>query len=192
MKVGCLAVALAVVVFSSACARAPAVPPQQQIPGLASAGKVFTQTNLRPNDRKSVLYAANFLQDGLIPVCSEVTLVSLNAKVLVFKVNATGREYQYVNHKSATEGFTQNLAKYFGPACPRKDIDSLTRQEREQLRIGQVAIGMRKRAVTLAIGYPPSRTTPSLDATNWRYWTNRANSFIVVFGANGKVERVQQ
>ncbi len=192
MKRVSLAVALFSIAVSSACARAPAVPPAQQIPGLASASKVFTQTNLRPNDKKGVLYATNYLQDGLIPVCSEVTLISLNAKVLVFKVNATGREYQYVNHKSATEGFTGNLAKYFGPTCPRKDLDSLTKMEREQVRIGQVAPGMRRRAVTLAIGYPPSNKTPSLDGRDWRYWTNKVNSFIVVFGSNGKVERVQQ
>lgn len=192
MKRLAVAVVLFAVAMSSACARDPGIPPAEQIPGLSSAGKVFTQTNLRPNDRKGVMYATNYLQDGLIPVCSEVTLISLNAKVLLFKVDATGREYQYVNHKSATEGFTQNLAKYFGPTCPRKDLDSLTRQEREQVRIGQVAPGMRKRAVTLAIGYPPSNKTPSLDSRDWRYWTNKVNSFIVVFDANGKVQRVQQ
>jgi hypothetical protein len=181
--------AVVVVLLASACRHAAGPPPDQVIPGLAGASKVYTLTNLRPNDGKAVMYAANFLQDGLIPVCSEVTLLTLNEEVLTLRVNSTGREYQYVNHKSATEGFPQNLAKYFGPACPKKDLGNLTKQEREQVKIGQVIPGMRRRAVILAIGYPPERTTPSLEADTWRYWTSRMNSFLVVFD-KGKVTRI--
>ena len=49
---------------------------------------------------------------------------------------------------------------------------------------------MRKNAVIVAIGYPPTSKTASLDSDQWTYLSNRFNHFIVHF-KNGKVDRVQ-
>ena len=58
------------------------------ISGLAGAQQVVTLTNLHPHGSK--LSAVNYQQDGLIPVCSAVTILSLSNEKLEFRVESTG------------------------------------------------------------------------------------------------------
>jgi len=44
-----------------------------------------------------------------------------------------------------------------------------------------VQIGMSKKAVLAAIGYPPQHQTPSLNGDTWTYWSSRTNRFAVIF-----------
>jgi hypothetical protein len=164
-------------------------PPESGVPGLAGATKVYTLTNLHPDGTK--MYSANFQQPGLIPVCTEVTLLRVYDDWMTFKVNATGTEYAYVEHPaSAPEPFGENLARYFGSACPRAELDSLTPLEQEAVKQGVAKKGMRQRAVTLAIGYPSMRDTRTLELPYWRYWTSRVRFFMVTFDDKGVVEDV--
>ncbi len=57
------------------------------------------------------------------------------------------------------------------------------------IKNGTVAKGMRKKAVLVAIGYPPAIETMSLDSDQWTYWSSRFNKFIVYF-RNGKVYKI--
>ena len=100
-------------------------------------------------------------------------------------------EYSYVEHPaSRPQPFGENLARYFGPACPQAELDALTPLEKDAVRLGVVKKGMRKQAVILAAGYPPLRDTPSLDLTTWRYWISRTRYFTVKFDQKGVVEGV--
>ena len=164
-------------------------PPETGIPGLAGATKVYTLTNLHPDGIK--MYSANFQQRGLIPVCTEVTLLRVYDDWMTFKVNATGVEYAYVEHRaSAPEPFGANLARYFGSACPQAALDALTPVEKEGVRQGVVKKGMRQSAVVLAVGYPPMRDTRSLELPYWRYWSSRFRFFVVSFDDARVVEDV--
>ena len=49
---------------------------------------------------------------------------------------------------------------------------------------------MSKEGVILAIGYPPVHKTVSLEGKTWKYWTNRFNTFDVIFDDTGKVESI--
>jgi hypothetical protein len=186
---------LAVVVAVALCAscahrRNPhAAPPLPEtiLRSLAGATQVYTLTNLHPDDERMVLYTANFQQPGFIPICSEVTLLDGSSDWMTFKVNATGKEYEYDPHPASAEPFDTNLERYFGAACPTAKLEALTPEERDAVRRGLVVPGMRKEAVVLAIGYPPKRDTPSLDKTMWTYWYSRMRSFMVEFDASGKV-----
>ncbi len=169
--------------------RPPPIPPQpgQVLPSLGRATHVYTLTNLHPDEERQVLYTANFQQPGLIPICSEVTLLRRGEDWLTFQVNATGKRYEYDSHEASAEPFIQNVERYFGPACPTAKLDALTQGEREAVRLGVVIAGMRKEAVVLAIGYPPRRDTPTLDRPMWTYWRSREHSFFVEFDASGVV-----
>ncbi|HXZ85961.1 MAG TPA: hypothetical protein VEI82_10780 [Myxococcota bacterium] len=163
------------------------------IPGLAGAAKIYTLTTLHPDPEDRRLYAANFQQLGLIPICSEVSLLRYRAQprpFLTFRVESTGTEYEYDDHGAAGEPFAKNLARYFGPACPRAQLDALSDSERAAVAKGVVEIGMRKQAVLLALGDPPKRDTPSLEDSSWRYWRNRWTFFVVRFGDDGRVSEI--
>jgi hypothetical protein len=161
-----------------------------KIPGLAGATEVYTLTNLHPDDPRTVLYAANYQRAGLLPVCTRVQIERLGGDVMEFRVESSGKVYEYAHHKSAIEPFPQHLSRYFGPRCPDEAMAKLGEIDRRNIRSGTVEAGMTRQGVLFAIGYPPTRTTPDLQATKWRYWRNRFRSFHVEFDDRGRVAKV--
>lgn len=181
-----IAAALALVLLSCAGSGPP-----HAFDALIGSPGVFTLTNLHPDSARSRLFAVNYQQDGLIPVCSEVALLDLDRKRLVFSVGTTGKQYEYYHHeKAAAEPFPDHLARYFGTSCPRDEIAKLPAIDRQGIEQGKALAGMSKRGVVLAMGYPPPHVTPSLDADRWVYWTNRVNRIAVLF-QDGRVSGVQ-
>jgi hypothetical protein len=82
------------------------------------------QVNLHPDEGRSKLYAANFLQAGLISA-------------------------------------------------------------------GTVTVGMSRKAVILALGYPPHLENPSLSAPAWKYWKSRFDTMLVQFDKDDKVVAIK-
>jgi len=177
--------ALAIVLL--ACAGSG--PPHAFDAWLGSPG-VVTLTNLHPDEARSRLFAVNYQQDGLIPLCSAVALLDRNAERLVFSVAATGRTYEYYYHKAAGEPFPEHLMRYFGTECPRAELAGLAEIDRQGVTQGKALVGMSKPGVVLALGYPPRHVTPSLDADRWLYWLNRFNRMAVVF-RDGRVTAIE-
>jgi len=183
---------LVAIVLSAACKHAPAgPPPQDAIPGLAGAPKLYTLTNLHPDDDRVTMYSGNFQQPGLIPVCSEVIVTYADESYVGVKVVSTQMEYGYYEHAVAAEPLLVNFARYVGRGCPQAEIDALTPLEKEGVRLGAVKKGMRKQAVILAVGYPPLRDTASLDLPVWRYWISRTRYFTVTFDSSGVVQEIK-
>jgi len=166
------------------------IPPEKGIDGLSGATRIVTLTNLHPDDGYERLYAANFQQPGLIPICSEVTLLMMFTDKMLFRVNATGKEYWYLEYDATQEPLSTNLSHYFGQDCPQGRLAALTPIEKEGVRLGIPKKGMSKDALVLAIGYPLRRDTPSLEDSTWRYWISRFSYFTVQFDPSGKVEQV--
>ncbi len=151
--------------------------------------ELVTTKNLHPDEARARLYAANFQQDGLIPVCSKVRIEKVTRKAMVFTVVETGRRYTYYTHKSLREPFYDHLTRYFGESCP--DVSKLPKRDQEGIRRGEVLTGMTKKGVAIAIGLPPQHETPSPKSPRWKYWKNRFDTFVVIFGADGKVSAIQ-
>lgn len=156
---------------------------------LIRAPEVYTLTNLHPDEARLRLYATNYQQPGLIPQCAKVDLVRLTRKTLVFRVEETGRQYSYDFHSSAAEPFEAHLRRYFGTTC--SGVAALSEVDRRGIRTGQAAVGMSKRGVELAIGYPPRHTTSSPELNAWLYWKNRFDRLRVVFDEHGIVTELQ-
>lgn len=170
--------------------RHPIEPPHLAVTGLGDTPRVYTLTNLHAQEEK--VSAANFQYPSVIPVCSEVTLLTANDSYLQFRVDATGQEYWYQYHEAAGEPFADHLAHYFGRACPEAELAALTPEERDAVRRGVVQKGMRKQAVLLAIGYPPHRDTRTIELPRWRYWIGSRADFIVTFDDAGVVVAIQE
>ena len=158
---------------------------------LIGAPGVVTLTNLHPDQARSRLFAVNYQQDGLIPVCTPVALLERTSERLLFSVQATGRQYEYYHHeKAAAEPFPEHLTHYFGTECPRAELAALPTIDRQGIETGKPLVGMSKRGVELALGYPPRHVTPSLDADRWVYWTNRFNRIALLFH-DGRVSAIE-
>jgi hypothetical protein len=176
-------IAFALLLF--ACPRQPPAP--HPFDDLLNRADVVTLTNLHPDEAASRLYATNYQQIGLIPICTRVTLLERNAKRLLFRNEANGKTYEYVYHPSAVEPLPDHLQRYFGTECPQKKLDALDEVDRRGVALGKPITGMTKAGVVLAMGYPPPHVTPSLDANRWIYWLGRFEQEVVVFDDGGRV-----
>jgi hypothetical protein len=162
-----------------------------KIPGLAGATEVYTLTNLHPDDPRPVLYTTNYQRAGLIPVCTRVNIVSLSPQnEMRFQIAETGKEYAYAYHRGVGERFEGNIARYFGTECPKQQIAKLSEVDRRGIERGVAEEGMTRMGVIYAIGYPPYRGTPDLEANVWRYWRNKLATFTVEFDDRDRVKHV--
>jgi hypothetical protein len=158
---------------------------------MAPGAVVKTLTNLHPDEQRSRLYAVNYQMPGLIPVCSDVTIVDASQKRLIFKVNSSGRQYSYDYHRSAVDPMEIHLQQYFGSQCDSAGMQRLSAIDKEGIKEGVAKVGMSKAGVIFAIGYPPKHETPSLDKAEWKYWRNRFGNMFVVFDQQGKVSEIR-
>ena len=158
---------------------------------LVGSPGVATLVNLHPDEEQARLYAVNFQREGLIPLCSAVELLDLDSDRLLFRNTATGKTYQYVNHQAAAEPFPAHLARYFGTNCERDSIDAMPEIDRQGVAQGVALVGMSKRGVVLAMGYPPRHVNPSLDSNRWSYWRHRFNRVAIVFDQSGHVTSIE-
>jgi hypothetical protein len=156
------------------------------------SGRGFTLSDLHPDNERSRLYAVNFQQAGLIPVCSEVEFLELEGDSLRFRVVSTGREYEYINHDAAAEPFPDHLRRFFGPSCPREEIELLSEVDRQGIREGRAIQGMSRRGVILAMGLPPRHVNPDVNAPRFTYWKHRFNRIEIQFGPEGTVTGIRE
>jgi hypothetical protein len=83
--------------------------------------------------------------------------------------------------------------QYFSEQDPTKPggaFHALSEAEKQQVKIGDVEVGMSKAVVLMTWGYPPSRRTPSLKDDRWTYWENRRVRKTVFF-MDGKVIKIK-
>jgi len=158
---------------------------------LASLSRVYTLTNLHPDEKNNRLYSVNYLQPGLIPVCSEVEIIKQGRKKFVFRLKKTGKTYSYLNHKQSAEPFEEHLTRFFGAACDQKKMDALGEKDKSGIRTGTVSLGMTKQGVIFALGYPPRLANPDpMSSVRWQYWTNRFNTKVIEFSDKGVVTAI--
>ena len=155
----------------------------------AQEATLFTLTNLHPDIKRSSLSTTNFQQDGLIPACTEVKQLERSGKKLVFEFKGTKYHYE-LQGNSTPEGFEANVVKYFGATCDAAAVKRMSSVDQQGIKEGRALVGMTKKGVLLAIGYPPGHRTKSTDDDQWTYWHNRFNTFIVYF-TDGKVREIK-
>ena len=153
--------------------------------------RMYTQVNLHPDEARSRLYAANFLQAGLIPAGTEVEFISLSDRAFVFRVKSTRKQYTYNYHKQANEDFEKHLKRFFGPAWDPATVTALSEIDQKGIKEGRPYKGMTRRGVIIALGYPPHLENPDLTAFEWRYWKSRFNRISLSFGDEGTVTNVK-
>ena len=178
-------------ILLTACASAPSSLTDTTGTDLLSGGDVYTLTNLHADPKRKRLFAVNYQQSKLIPLCTKVTLDALSGKKLIFTTLNDSQTYQYFHHKkAAAEPFDMHLKRYFGSKCNTSNISSLSKIDQEGIKAGTIKKGMSKEGVTLAAGFPPRHVTPSTDSNEWTYWKNKFNRLVIEFDNKGIVKNI--
>ena len=153
---------------------------------------LFLLSNLHPDISKNLLYTMNYQLPNLIPICSEVTVISKSKKKFTFSLE--GREYimAYDKHtKKAGVAFNTVLDFYFGSRCDKEAIKGLSSVDRKGIRKGIPYVGMTRQGLIYAMGRPPIHANPNLDSDTWMYWLNRFKRQAIDFDDNGLVEEIR-
>lgn len=147
----------------------------------------YTQASLPFENGKYL--TTNYRRGVLLPINTQVILQEITDDEILLEILSSHAKLRIENVQkhtgdTTTQAFPKLLAKN------KVDLSSFSELEREKINAGQVANGMRKKAVIAAIGYPPITETLTLESNQWTYWSSRFNRFIVYF-ENDRVTRIQ-
>jgi hypothetical protein len=175
---------LGLAVFSVGCKKD--LIPTETARVVPQAQVYYTQFSLFQEQNR--FRTTNYRKGQLIPINTEVALLSLESDQAVLKLVTTGQLLIIENvQKFTKDDMPIAFSKIAGTT--QVDLTPFTAAERESILAGQVKQGMSKKAVQAAIGYPPQHVTPSLDSNDWTYWSNLFNRFVVHF-KDGKVDSI--
>ncbi|MCK5121042.1 MAG: hypothetical protein KAQ91_03620 [Methylococcales bacterium] len=137
---------------------------------------------------KSAHLTTNFRRGASVPVNTKVQLQNITTKTIEVILDGLPNPLVIKNvQKHTGDDVFQAFDKYFAPK--KVSLRAFNSLEKTHIKKGTVAKGMRKKAVIVAIGYPPITETMNLDADTWVYWSGRFNKFNVNF-SKGKVSSV--
>ena len=160
----------------------------EELPGNIVLGDTYyTQFVIRYE--KGTHLTTNFRRGASIPVNTPVRLLNITNKTIEVEVDNSSQKLLIKNvEKHTGNNVYQAFDKLF--AKHKVNLSNFNKLEKQHIQSGTVAVGMRKDAVIVAIGYPPITQTLNLDSNLWVYWSGRFNRFNVHF-KNGKVNRVE-
>ncbi len=155
-----------------------------ELPANIAIGEIYySQFAIRYEKGRHV--TTNYRRGGTIAVNTPLKLVSINKKTIEVEVQESGQRLNIVNiQKHTGDDVYQAFDKLF--AKLKVNLRRFSALERNNIELGKVVKGMRKKAVLVAIGYPPITKTPDLNGNDWTYWQGRYNTFRVQF-KNDKV-----
>jgi len=150
----------------------------------------YTAVNIWYEDPKEIP-STNYHKGQLLPINTQVKIGTMRKNSFTF-TDGDNVEYTIQIVRKHTPIPNEELFnRYFS----RTKIDlgqffgKFNKDELKNIEAGTIAVGMSKRAVIAAYGYPPSHMTPSLEKNPWKYWESRFSNFYVFF-KDGKVSRV--
>lgn len=153
----------------------------------STAGATY-YTQFALYQEKDVYRTTNYRRGFLVPVNTKATLQKRDSRRIVVQLE-TGQRLTVENvQKHTNETTDQAFPRIFG-AQP-VDLARFTQAERDAIQLGRVEPGMSRDAVLVALGPPPAVGTASLDAPEWKYWDSKFSTFLVRFGADGRVAEV--
>jgi len=145
---------------------------------------LYTQVGMWTEKNKII--GTNYATGMHIPVNSEVTIVSVNAKVIVFNYDGQNIKYE-VFTKYTRVDVNAMIERLFSDK--KVSLEGLSPATKTNILNGAVALGMTKNSVLLARGYPPFHMTKGIEANTWKYWRNRFITALVHF-KDGKVSKI--
>jgi len=156
-------------------------------------GDYFTKVNLW-YEHPEKIYSTNYHVGQILPVGTAVKVQNIGKNFIQFR-NDKGLSFKLLyNAKHNPGGLSAYLDTVFSSenVLIGRDYRKFSKAEKDNISKGVVAEGMRKPAVIMAYGLPPSHKTSSTDSNSWIYWLNRFKSITVTFSDAGVVTHVSQ
>ncbi|MEW5908458.1 MAG: outer membrane protein assembly factor BamE [Thermodesulfobacteriota bacterium] len=167
--------------------------------GWAAEGTVYLKNNIHAQQGSRDIKAsfANWTSPGaghiIIPVNTPVVVDSspstFRRSVFSMTVQDTKRSVILIEYNEKQMGFNvdEYLKRITSPSPV--SLDKLSEIDQKGIKEGKAYPGMTKDGVRIALGYPATHMTPSLDDDRWTYWTNRFKTVVVEFDSKGKVTK---
>lgn len=167
--------------------------PPATVKGVSPVGKeYYTAANIWYKNPR-VIWSLNHHGGAILPAGTKVTIKGLSRRSIGF-IDEKGTKYRLmVARKYTAPGFTSRdlFEQYFTPNDPMQkggEFESLTDMEKNAVKTGRIAVGMSKKAVLMAYGYPPSHMTPSTESDVWKYWQHKFRAYLVYFQEGRVIE----
>lgn len=144
----------------------------------------YTQVNIWYMD-PSDIRTTNYHEGAILPFGTKVTVNGLHRDLVRFTTASEIGFTLYLKHSLIS--MEDNFYRYFStedPTLPGTPYDSFTEMEKENLKKGNVVLGMSKSAVLASYGFPPSHVNPDLNADFWRYWMSFREEVHIYFKDN--------
>jgi len=144
---------------------------------------LYSQVNFWYEKDKSL--ATNYQRGSLVPINTEIKVISYSSKLLTFQIIPTGKIIHIVNVPKYTNLETPELFhRYF--AKTKVNTSKYSKNTQKAIASGNVVKGMTKKEVLISRGFPPAHVTNIEHDNTWKYWQNRFVTRNVVFD-NDKV-----
>jgi hypothetical protein len=134
---------------------------------------------------------SNYAESGkyLVPYGTPVKITGYG-RYRVF-VELEGKRQALGNDYSRDLSMEVFARRYVVPTDPRADAAATSDKIRTAIDSARVTRGMTRAQVLIALGYPITSENPHLDGKRWRYWRWTLSPFVVHFGDNQLVTRVE-
>jgi hypothetical protein len=150
------------------------------------AGKsFFVRSSLHYEKGKHL--ATNYARGDLLPINTEVELVSIRGDEIRLRRKDTDENVTIVNVPKYTLGSTEELAGRI-LADRETPLDEIPEKFARAIKSGTLRLGMTRELALMARGYPPAHETPSIDGDIWKYWSSRFVVQTVVFDGDRLIE----
>ncbi len=157
------------------------------------AGKTFYTTANIWYEHPKKNYSTNYHRGAILPVGTIAKIKKVRSKEIQF-TDENGQPFIITflkKHSSHEMTIWDYFDQYFSEENPMREggpFHKLSKDEKDNIEMGEIAVGMSKNAVLMSYGYPPSHRTPSLKSNRWIYWITRFINRPVYF-VDGKVSK---
>ncbi|OQW99056.1 MAG: hypothetical protein BWK74_03080 [Desulfobacteraceae bacterium A6] len=158
------------------------------------SGKTYyTRTNIwyeNPND----ILSTNYHRGTILPIGTKVSIHKLINRRIQFTPEGSAQMFTIINDKKTnTISIDELFNRYFSIEAVQTgvgDYYQTSEADRENINKGVITLGMSRKAVLMAYGYPPTHKTPLLTSDIWHYWYARLHK-VTVFFKDDKIFKIE-
>jgi len=130
---------------------------------------------------KTTITDVNYQVGTLVPLGTPVTITDVRQKSVTFEPQGQPPITLVLKYGRKQTTMDALFSRLFLTTDPRRGLARVPAKTRALIEVGDIANGMTKDEVVMALGYPPAHRTPSIDGAVWQYWQDRWHQFSVYF-----------
>lgn len=115
-------------------------------------------------------------------------IIQAGSKISITKKGRKGFTFETADRKSVAFEFhgprmQMSMEEYLDEITSAKPvaINKLAKIDRQGVKEGKAKVGMSRKGVMTALGYPAAHKTPSIKDNAWTYWQDRFRTMVVEF-----------